>query len=156
MTYQWKFESNREPINQALIDAEIKAESTKLSPFDFLTSINEKKTMNFSDENTERQYNPFMVNRGLSQSMDTVRLASLMDSNYHLDKKMQYDFYFHIIPKNKRFAKWAKGELEREEIVQLLMKKYQYSKKRAAEISSLINSDEVQKLKDRLHEGGKI
>lgn len=152
----FKFEGNRDPINQSLIDAEIKAETTKLSPFDFLTSINEKKKMDFSDENTEKQYNAFMVNRGLSQSMETVRLASLMDQNYHLDKKMQFDFYFHIIPKNKRFVKWAKGEIEKEDVIQLIMKKYSYSRKRAVEVVSIINSSEVEKIKERLNQGGKI
>jgi hypothetical protein len=155
-SYTFKFEGNREPINQALIDAEIKAESTKLSPFDFLTSINEKKKMDFSDENTEKQYNPYMVNRGLSQSSDFVRYASLMDANYHLSKKMQFDFYYHIIPKNKKFNKWAKGELDKEDVIELIMKKYSYSKKRAAEVVSLFNEDAIKSLKMRLNEGGRI
>ena len=151
-----KFEGNREPINQELIDAEIKAETVKLTPFDFLTAINEKKKMDFSDENTEKQYNAYMVNRGMSQMAEFVRYASLMDSNYHLDRKMQFDFYYHIIPKGKRFTKWAKGEIEREEIIQVLMKLYSYSKKRAAEVSMLVTEDDIKKMKMRLNEGGRI
>lgn len=154
--YKLKFEGNREPVNQELIDAEIKAATAKLSPFDFLSAINEKKPIDIFDEETEKAYDAYIVNRGMSQTPETARLAAMMDSNYHLPKKMQFGFYYHIIPRNKRYTKWAKGELERKDIIELLMKLYKYSRKRAAEVSSLINKDEVVKLKERLEEGGRI
>ena len=62
-----------------------------MTPFDFLNSINEKKSYLFTDikadnsgeasdlDSVDRKYPPFMVNRGLSYFVDTVMLANEMN-----------------------------------------------------------------------------
>ena len=47
-----------------------------MSPFDYLNSINDTKQDLMVDDITEKQYNAFMVNRGLSYFPDTVAVAN--------------------------------------------------------------------------------
>lgn len=82
---------------------------TKLSPFDIIKSINEKTYIVF-DSVTEKQYNPFIINRGLSQFLDCVPYTYKMNILCGLPKKMQYDYLYYSIRKGKRFASWAKQQ----------------------------------------------
>jgi hypothetical protein len=52
---------------------------TKYSPFDFLKAINETKENLIVDDETEKQYSPYMINRGLSYFNDTVLIANEMN-----------------------------------------------------------------------------
>ena len=93
---------------------------SKLSPFDFLSSINEKKTYLFDGENADdsgeasqvdsasKQYPAYMVNRGLSYFVDTVMFANELNSRPGVSPKMQYDFLYHSVRKKRRFSKWFK------------------------------------------------
>ena len=81
------------------------------NPFDYVNSINSGKSMfgTDNDELIEQKYTPYMVNRALSQFVDTVHSANEMNVNNHLDKKLQYDFLINIVRPRKRFKKWAKA-----------------------------------------------
>ena len=63
-----------------------------MNPFEFLNSINTTKKNLITDSDTEKEYNPFLVNRGLSNFIDTVFVANEMNQRHFMDKKMQYDF----------------------------------------------------------------
>jgi len=81
----------------------------------FINSISENKQY-FYDENTENQYIPWTVNRSFSAHLDTVTHAVFLNSNHHLDKKMQYDYLFYAVPKKKRWKPWLKkSEAEKKE-----------------------------------------
>ena len=82
-----------------------------MSPFDYLNAIMQNKKQLIVDEETEREYSPFMVNRGLSYHKDCIMYANEMNTKHYLDKKLQNDFLLHTIRSQKRpFAKWAKNE----------------------------------------------
>jgi hypothetical protein len=83
-----------------------------MNHFDFLNAINTSKKDLIVDDITEKAYNPFMVNRGLSYFNDTVLFANEMNIHHHLDKKLQNSFYINTIRKRKRFSKWFKPEIE--------------------------------------------
>ena len=55
-----------------------------MSPFDYLNAINYTKKDIMVDDIAEKQYNPFMVNRGLSYFQDTVLMANEMNQYAHL------------------------------------------------------------------------
>ena len=63
-----------------------------MTPFDFLKSINDTKENLIVDDITEKQYNAYMVNRGLSYFPDTVMIANEMNVSPYLDAKLQFDF----------------------------------------------------------------
>ena len=50
-----------------------------MSPFDYLNSINYTKEDIMVDDISEKKYNAFMVNRGLSYFYDTVIIANEMN-----------------------------------------------------------------------------
>lgn len=123
-----------------------------MSPFDFINSIN-KKTLIDWNEQVEKDYTPFIINRGLGYFTDCVLSANEMNINSHLDKKLQYDFLFHIIKKGKRFEKWIKPQ--NDDTVELIMEVYNYSQKYASSIVDMFSEEDINNLKTRIDRGGR-
>jgi hypothetical protein len=121
--------------------------SQRLSPFDFIKSINEKSgnLMEVSPD-VERDYIPFMVNRGLSFSPDTVLYANEMNRLPFTERRMQYDYLYASVRRRKRFDKWVKPEEKDEELVQSVMARYGIGRKRADEYISLLDQEAREKI----------
>lgn len=126
-----------------------------MSPFDFLNSINYTKENLLQDSlpEDEKQYNSFMVNRGLSYFPDTVAMANEMNRYHHIDGKLQYLFLLGIVRKRKRFSKWNKPEQLAN--VDLIMNKYGYSRAKAESILDMFNQEQLDQIKRSLSKGGK-
>lgn len=121
---------------------------SKLSPFDYLKSINEK-TGNMMDisPDAERDYVPFVVNRGLSFSADTILYANEMNCKPLTDRRMQYDYLYHSVRKRKRFDKWVKPEEMDEELLNAIVLRYKVSRKRAVEYARMLDQPSRDALK---------
>jgi hypothetical protein len=125
----------------------------QMNPFDYLNAINYSKKNIMVDDVTEKAYNGFMVNRGLSYFHDTALIANEMNINHHLDSRLQFDFCINIISKKKRFSKWLKPiELEN---ITVIKEYYGYSDEKAKSILSLLNHSQIDELKTRIYKGGK-
>tara|TARA_R110000744_G_scaffold77895_6_gene153507 strand:+ start:457 stop:846 length:390 start_codon:yes stop_codon:yes gene_type:complete len=124
-----------------------------VSPFDYLTSINTSKRDIMVDDLTEKAYSAFMVNRGLSYFADTVLIANEMNRYHTLDKKLQYSFLINIVRKRKRFSKWNKPELVKD--VDVVKEYYGYSNEKARQVLSLLSSDQMNNLKEKVFKGGR-
>lgn len=123
--------------------------------FDFLNSINEtKKDLIAEDPLNEKEYNPFMINRGLSQFFDTVMFANEMNRYSGAPKKWQYDFYLKAIPKKKRFSKWHKSDGLTDD-VKLIKQVYDYSTARALEALNLLTDEQLNQLREAYRCGGR-
>jgi len=122
------------------------------NPFDYLNSINQNKNNMMrgseNDELSEKEYVPFMVNRGLSYFPDTLAFANEMNLLHHLDKKLQYEFLLNTIRPRKRFSKWFKAE--ENESLDVICRFYKCGKKRAAEHLLLLSEDQIQELRKKL------
>jgi hypothetical protein len=81
------------------------------SPFDYINNISQSKS-SIWDDDSDREYSAFMVNRGLSQYADTIMFAQIMNTyGSYVSNRAQYDFYrYGITNKKKRFAKWSKAK----------------------------------------------
>ena len=126
-----------------------------MTPFDFLNDINYgKKNLMIDDidHQIEKQYLPFIVNKGLSYTMDTVIYANEMNIRPHTDKKLQFDYLINTIRRNKRFPKWIKHE--EDENIRVIMDYYGYNVHRAKEVLSLHSMEEISQLKEKLDTGG--
>ena len=126
-----------------------------MTPFDFLNEINYGKNdliVDDIEQQIEKQYNPYIVNRGLSYFYDTVIYANDMNTRHHLDKKLQNAYLLNIIRKKKRFSKWHKAE--KSELLEIVMKFYGYSIKRAKEVLPLLTTENIEEMKMVLDEGG--
>ena len=117
-----------------------------MNPFEYLNAINTTKKDIMVDDIAEKEYNAFMVNRGLSYFSDTVLMANEMNLNHHLDNRLQFDFFINIIKKKKRFSKWLKArDIENLEIIKQY---YGYSDEKAKSVLSLFDHSQ-RKLHDR-------
>jgi hypothetical protein len=127
--------------------------SGSLSPFDFLNDINYGKQNIMVDDITEKQYNAFMVNRGLSYFHDTTLMANEMNLNAHLDNRLQFDFFINIVRKKKRFSKWNKPETVSD--VEVVKEYYGYSNEKARQALTLLTKDQIEVLKKKVYKGGR-
>lgn len=125
---------------------------SKKSPFDFLNSINYSKQNLIKEPQDEKEYVPFIVNRGLGYFQDTVMLANEMNVNCHIDNKMQYDFLKNTVRKRKRFSKWLKAEDDKK--VDILVAYLGCSRSNAKHVADLFDSKAISDIKKRLDRGG--
>lgn len=123
-----------------------------ISPFEFLNSINYTKDVLVVDEWSEKQYNPYVVNKGLSFSADTVIYANEMNARPHLDKKSQYSFLINIVRPRKRYNKWIKQE--KIEAIEVIKDYYGYSTEKARRVLQILSSEQINTLKQKLKKGG--
>lgn len=123
-----------------------------ISPFDFINSINYTKDNLIVDDWSEKQYNSYVINRGLSFGTDTIIQANEMNSRPHLDKKLQYQFLINIIRPRKRYNKWLKAE--KIEAIEVIKTYYGYSTDKARQVLSILNPEQIDQLKQKLKKGG--
>jgi len=124
-----------------------------MNPFEYLNAINYTKQNIMVDDITEKAYNPFMVNRGLSYFNDTVLMANEMNQHAHLDNRLQFDFFINIVRKKKRFSKWNKPETASD--VEVVKEYYGYSNEKARQVLTLLTSDQIDELKKKVYKGGR-
>lgn len=123
----------------------------KISPFDFLQSINVTKNDIFQDN--EKGYVSFVVNRSLSYFNDTVLLANEMNRYHHLDEKLQYHFLLNIVRKRKRFSKWVKPQTEND--IEVVKEYYGYSNDKARQVLSLLTPEQITTIRNKVNKGGR-
>lgn len=124
-----------------------------MNHFDYLNSINLTKKDIMVDDIAEKDYNGFMVNRGLSYFADTVIIANEMNRYHHLDKKLQYHFFINMIRKRKRFSKWAKAQTESE--IDAVKEYYGYSNEKARQAMTLLSPEQITNIKNKVSKGGR-
>jgi len=109
------------------------------NPFQFLNDITfDKKNSLVSKPELEKEYNPFLINRGLSQYKDCVFAANEMNQ---------------VVPKVKRWGgKWAK-RIDSENI-KIIHDTYGCSWSQAEEYSKILNNIDIQRLKEQTVVGG--
>jgi hypothetical protein len=124
------------------------------NPFDYANSIMQNKKNLIVDELTEKEYQPFLINRTLSYHKDCILYANEMNRRHLTDKKMQYDFLINTIRSQKRpFAKWAKKS-EISEDIECVKQIFNFSNSKAYEALRILNKEQIQKLKEKTDTGG--
>ena len=132
---------------------EEKWKSPSITPFQFIDAINYTKENLIVDDWSEKQYNPFIINKGLSYGRDTIHAANCMNSRPHIDKGLQFSFLINIIRAKKRFNKWIKAD--KIEALDVVKEYYGYSTEKARQVLSLHNEDMIDELRTKLIKGGK-
>ena len=101
----------------------------------------------FAEGLEEKEYDSFIINRGLSLYPDSIMYANEINKYSDLDPKMKFDFLKGCISKRKRFSKWPK-KIKSDDI-DLLCREFEYSKIRAAEALQLISEDDLEKIRTK-------
>jgi hypothetical protein len=132
---------------------EAEAKAVKLGPFDFVNAINFTKAKLIVDEETENQYNPYIVNRSLSFGADTIHFANAMNLYPGLPKKAQFDFLCGAIRPRKRFNKWLKAE--KVEAVEMIKSAFGYSTEKAIETVRILTPAQLGEIEAAMNQGGR-
>ena len=120
---------------------------------EIIPSLTVNNNYQMDDPQDEKSYVPFVVNKALSANIDTVLYANDMAINHHLDKKLQYDYYFYSIRKYKRpFQKWLKNQDTID--IQNIQEYYGYSIKQAYEVLSILSREQLDYIAQKLDKGG--
>jgi hypothetical protein len=126
---------------------------SKLSPFDLIGSINDKKYVPFGPE-AERAYVPFVINRALSNFIDAVPYVHFLNQHPQLPHRMQYDYLYHGLRKMKRFGKWNK--LEKHEYLEDVMKYFEVSQQKAIGMIDRLTEEQLKSLRAKMNNFGGI
>ena len=122
---------------------------------DYLNAINHTKErlMDTEDEEWEKKYPPFIVNKCLAPFQDTILLVNEINQYPHLDKKLQFDFLINSIRPRKRFAKWLKASKVKD--IEYVKEYYGYSHAKARSALEILTDSQLEYIKEKLNKGGR-
>ena len=122
---------------------------------DYLKAINQtkEKLMDTEDEEWEKKYPPFIVNRCLSGFQDTLMLVNEINQYPSIDKKLQFDFLINSIRPRKRFTPWLKAN--RLDNLEYVKEFYGYNNEKAKVALTILNDEQIATIKQKLNKGGR-
>ena len=122
---------------------------------DCLNAINYTKEslLDSDDEQWEKKYYPFIVNKCVAPFPDTVMLVNEINQLPHLDKRLQFDFLINSLRPRKRFTPWLKAK--KLENLEYVKEYYGYNNEKAKEALDLLNDEQISAIKTKLDKGGK-
>ena len=122
---------------------------------DYLNAINQTKEslMDTEDEQWEKKYPPFIVNKCVAPFPDTIMLLNEINQLPHLDNKLQFDFLINSLRPRKRYTPWLKAKkLENLEYVKEF---YGFNNEKAKAALDILNDEQISYIKRKLYKGGK-
>ena len=122
---------------------------------DYLNAINHTKEtlMDTEDEQWEKKYPPFIVNKCLAPFQDTIMLVNEINQLHQLDKKLQYDFLLNSLRTRKRYTPWLKAtKLENLEYVKEF---YGYNNEKAKVALDILDDEQISAIKQKMRKGGR-
>ena len=122
---------------------------------DYLNSINhtKEKLMDTEDEQWEKKYPPFIVNKCLSGFQDTIMLVNEINQYPNTDKKLQFDFLINSIRPRKRFTPWLKANKLND--LEYVKEFYGYNNEKAKVALTILNDEQIATIKQKLEKGGR-
>ena len=122
---------------------------------DYLKAINQTKEnlLDTEDEEWEKRYPPYIVNKCLAPFTDTILLVNELNQHHQLDKKLQFDYLLNSLRPRNRFAPWMKAKkLDNLEDVKEF---YGYSNEKARDALDILDTKQISAIKNKLKKGGR-
>jgi len=108
-----------------------------------------------NDEDSIKDYVPFVINKGMSQSIDTVIFANEMNKVPWLDPELQYKFLLNSVSKKKRYTKWTKAEpIANEEEIEIISNFFNVNSNVASSYHVLLKPEQLSEIKETFYKGG--
>ena len=122
---------------------------------DYLKAINQTKEplMDDEDDQWEKKYPPFIVNKCLMPFQDTILFVNEMNQYPQLDKKLQFDFYLNSLRSRKRYTPWMKAK--KLENLEYVKEYYGYNNEKAKVALDILNDEQISAIKQKLNKGGR-
>jgi hypothetical protein len=122
---------------------------------DYLNAINHSKEslLDSEDEQWEKKYSPFIVNKCLAPFPDTIQLVNEINQYHHLDKKLQFDFLINSIRPRKRYTPWMKAKKLKN--LEYVKEFYGYNNEKAKSALDILSDEQISAIKNKLNKGGR-
>ena len=122
---------------------------------DYLKAINVSKEslLDSEDEQWEKKFAPFIVNKCVAPFEDTVMLVNEINQLHHLDKKLQFDFLINSLRPRKRYAPWMKAKKLKN--LEYVKEFYGYNNEKAKAALDILDDAQISAIKKKLNKGGK-
>ena len=122
-----------------------------MSPFDYADYILRKKSP--EGDLDYRDYDPFLINRSLSNHLDCVLHVNEMNMWPGLDKDMQYqDLLNSIRPMKRKFVPWQKADSDKD--IECVKIYFGYSNAKAKEALRILTDEQIAEIKTKIDTGG--
>ena len=126
------------------------------NPFDFMNAVSFTKEDLIKNHDTpdqiEKQYTPYVVNRGFTNFEDTILHANEMNMRHHLFHAAQFDYYRGALRKRKRFSKWPKADKSTD--LDAIQQVYDCNRTVAKLYYKALSQDDMKTVKNKLTIGG--
>ena len=122
---------------------------------DYLNAINFSKVnlLDGDDITWEKKYPPYVINRCLSQHLDTIIMANEVNMRHGLNKRLQFHFLLNSIRKRKRFGgKWVSTSKSKN--LEYVKEYYGYSNSKAKVALDILDKKQLNLIKVKLNKGG--
>lgn len=129
----------------------MEVEEQKYTVFTLIDSIVNKTGNMFEvyPEQSEQLYTPFVVNRHFSLCSDTIFIANEVNKySSFMSNKQQYDLYYNLVPKKKRFVDYNKYK-KKDAInidINILQWYFDCSIKKAVEYRDVLSNEQLQEI----------
>ena len=123
---------------------------------DYLNAINLSKVnlLDGDDLTWEKKFPPYVINRCLSQHIDTIIQANEMNQRHGLNKRLQFHFLLNSIRKRKRFGgKWVSTSKSKN--LEYVKEYYVYSNSKAKVALDILDKKQLSLIKEKLDKGGR-
>ena len=122
---------------------------------DYLKAINQPKEplLDTEDEQWEKKYPSFIINKCLAPFPDTVMLVNEINQLHHLDKKLQFDFLINSLRPRKRYTPWMKAKKLKN--LEYVKEYYGYNNEKARYALDILNDEQISAIKTKLNKGGR-
>jgi hypothetical protein len=121
---------------------------------DYIPAIShtKKRLMDSDDEQWEKNYQPYLVNKNYSNFQDTILYANEMNKYHNLDNKLQFDYLLNSIRPRKRFSPWHKKTIHND--FDYVKEYYGYNNKKTEQALNILTKEQIEDIKSRMNKGG--
>lgn len=110
---------------------------------DIMNSINYKKNDLSGEEDFEKNYVPYVVNKCVANCKDTVFYAETISRYANIIPiEYQYKYYLYSLRPKRRFGKWFKKPKE-DKIIKAIQEYYEVSERIAKEYKTLLTPEQI-------------
>ncbi len=116
---------------------------------DILNAANYTKQGLFDDDPwLEKKYPSYIVNKSMSQHLDTLMQANHMNRHWGLPNKTQFDYYRFSTRKRKRFGKWMKASKVKD--LDVVKSYFGFSNEKAKEALRILTKEQLDEIKETM------
>jgi hypothetical protein len=121
---------------------------------DYIPAIShtKKRLMDSDDEQWEKNYQPYLVNKNYSNFQDTILYANEMNKYHNLDNKLQFDYLLNSIRPRKRFSPWHKKTIHND--FDYVKEYYGYNNKKTEQALNILTKEQIEDIKSQMNKGG--